>query len=280
VWRTVEREKVNGLTVVGDAVARPLLDAWDRAGGYDASSLFSFSNGGAPMSPATRERVFATLPHVIVADGFGSSEAGTQGSMRVAAGDRRAGASLVRFDEPAKPTIVVAADGNEVSPGSGGVGQVLAGGRLPLGYYKDPDKTARTFPTFNGQRYSIPGDWAKVAADGTIELLGRGSVSINTGGEKVFPEEVEEAVKLHPAVVDAVVVGIPDDRFGEVIAAVVALNDGDVASSEEISDAVRGHLAGFKRPRHVFVVDEVPRGPNGKADYAWAKRIATEQVET
>ncbi len=128
-------------------------------------------------------------------------------------------------------------DGREIEPGSDEIGLLALGGPIPLGYYKDPEKTARTFPTFDGQRYSIPGDWARVAADGTIELLGRGSVSINTGGEKVFPEEVEEAVKLHPAVVDAVVVGVPDDRFGEVIAAVVALNEGDAATSEEIADS-------------------------------------------
>ena len=170
-------------------------------------------------------------------------------------------------------------DGREIEPGSEEIGLLALGGPIPLGYYKDPEKTARTFPTFGGQRYSIPGDWATVAADGTIELLGRGSVSINTGGEKVFPEEVEEAVKLHPAVVDAIVVGVPDDRFGEVIAAVVALDDGptrdDATRSPTRCAATSPASSG---PRHVVVVDKVPRGPNGKADYAWAKALAKEQA--
>jgi fatty-acyl-CoA synthase len=148
-----------------------------------------------------------------------------------------------------------------------------------VGYYKDPKKTAETFRVVDGKRYSIPGDYATVEEDGTITLLGRGSVSINSGGEKIFPEEVEEAVKQHPAVADAVVVGVPDERFGEAIAAVVALVPGRNADADEISDAVeRSGLARFKRPRHVVVVDAVPRGPNGKADYAWARKTARARV--
>jgi 3-oxocholest-4-en-26-oate---CoA ligase len=210
----------------------------------------------------------------ICLDSLGSSE-GVGFASQVSIPGGSATTAKFQIGEHAK---VLTEDGREIAPGSEEIGLLALGGPIPLGYYKDPEKTARTFPTFNGNRYSIPGDWARVAEDGTIELLGRGSVSINTGGEKVFPEEVEEAVKLHPAVVDAVVVGIPDERFGEVIAAVVALNEGEDATSEDIADSARGRLAGFKRPRHVFVVDAVPRGPNGKADYAWAKRIATEQA--
>ena len=278
VWRTVAEERVNLLTVVGDAVARPLLDAWDRAGGYDASTLYSFSNGGAAMSPATRERIFATLPHVMVTDGFGSSEAGTQGAMRVAAGARPEGASLVRFDTPTKPTIVVDETGAEVVPGSGQVGQVLAGGRLPLGYYNDPAKTAATFVERDGQRWLATGDMATVGADGAIELLGRGSVSINTGGEKVFPEEVESALKSHPAVYDCLVVGVPDDRWGSAVTAVVAPVAGQAPAPEDLAAHVRSTLAGYKAPKHVVVVDAIVRSPSGKADYRWAQRTAAAAV--
>jgi acyl-CoA synthetase (AMP-forming)/AMP-acid ligase II len=279
VWLTVEREQVNGLTVVGDAVARPLLDAWDRAGGYDVTSLFTFSNGGAPMSPSTRERVFATLPaHVGLADGFGSSEAGTQVSMRVSAKNRPADDSPVRFNAPAKPTIVVDDDGHEVIPGSGAVGHVLAGGRLPLGYYNDPDKTAATFVERDGQRWLVTGDVATVTADGSIELRGRGAVSINTGGEKVFPEEVEEALKTYPGIRDAVAVGIPDDRFGEAVTAVGEVADGADVEPDAVIDHVRSKLAVYKAPKRVFVIDTIGRAPNGKVDYKGLTAWAREQV--
>ena len=284
-WRAIAEENVNLLTVVGDAVARPLLDAWDAAAAagapHDASSLFSFSNGGAPMSPATRERVFATLPHVMVTDGFGSSEAGTQGAMRVAAGDRPAGSSLVRFDQPTKPTIVVDAGdvaGPEVEPGSGEAGQVLAGGRLPLGYHGDPDKTAATFVERDGVRWLVTGDMATVGADGAIELLGRGSVSINTGGEKVHPEEVEGALKGHPAVYDCLVVGVPDDRWGSAVTAVVQPVPGTAPALDELAAHCKATLAGYKAPKHLVLVDAIVRSPSGKADYRWAKEAAEKSV--
>ena len=184
-------------------------------------------------------------------------------------------ATTARFSIGAN-TKVFTEDGTEVVPGSDEVGFLALGGPIPLGYYKDPEKSAKTFRTFGGNRYSVPGDFAKVLTDGTIELLGRGSVVINTGGEKVFPEEVEEAIKLHPAVHDVLVVGIPDDRFGEAITAVVALNGGASATEEEIGETVKANLAGFKRPRTVVFVEQVRRGPNGKADYAWAKETARE----
>jgi acyl-CoA synthetase (AMP-forming)/AMP-acid ligase II len=293
VWRAVAAENVNALTVVGDAVARPLLDAWDRAVAAgetpDISSLFSLSNGGAPMAPATRERIFATFPHLMVTDGFGSSEAGTQGAMRVAAGDRPAGSSLVRFDQPAKPTIVVDADGTDVAPGSGVAGQVLAGGRLPLGYYNDAEKTAAMFVERDGERWLVTGDMATVGPDGAIELLGRGSVSINTGGEKVFPEEVEGVLKAHPAVYDCLVVGVPDDRWGTAVAAVVQPAAGSAAGStaettaptlDELAEHCKASLAGYKAPRHLVVVDAIVRSPSGKADYRWAREIAEKATET
>ncbi len=277
-WRAVADERVNLLTVVGDAVARPLLDAWDRAVAagdpYDASSLFSLSNGGAPMAATTRERIFATLPHVMLTDGFGSSEAGTQGAMRVAAGERPPGASLVRFDQPTKPTIVIDADGDEVVPGSGTVGAVLAGGRLPLGYYNDPAKTAATFVERDGQRWLVTGDMATVAADGSIELMGRGSVSINTGGEKVFPEEVEGVLKAHPAVYDCLVVGVPDDRWGSAVAAVVQPVAGTEPTLAELAAHCRAELAGYKVPKRLVLVEGIERSPSGKADYRWARQVA------
>ena len=278
VWRTVGTEGVNMMTVVGDAVARPLLDAWDRAGGYDVPSLYSFSNGGAPMAPATRERIFATLPQVMVTDGFGSSEAGTQGAMRVAAGERREGASLVRFDVPTKPTIVVGPDGTEVAPGSGEVGQVLAGGRLPVGYYNDPERTAATFVERGGERWLVTGDMATVGADGAIELLGRGSVAINSGGEKVFPEEVEGVLKGHPGVYDCLVVGVPDERWGTAVAAVVQPTPGAEVTLENLAAHTKASLAGYKAPKHLVLVDVVVRSPSGKADYRWAKAAAVEAL--
>jgi 3-oxocholest-4-en-26-oate---CoA ligase len=278
VWRTVGTEGVNMMTVVGDAVARPLLDAWDRAGGYDVPSLYSFSNGGAPMAPATRERIFAILPQVMVTDGFGSSEAGTQGAMRVAAGERREGASLVRFDVPTKPTIVVGPDGTEVAPGSGEVGQVLAGGRLPVGYYNDPERTAATFVERGGERWLVTGDMATVGADGAIELLGRGSVAINSGGEKVFPEEVEGVLKGHPGVYDCLVVGVPDERWGTAVAAVVQPTPGAEVTLENLAAHTKASLAGYKAPKHLVLVDVVVRSPSGKADYRWAKATAVEAL--
>ena len=277
-WRAIAAESVNLITVVGDAVARPLLDAWDAAGAagtpYDASSLFSVSNGGAPMSPATRQRIFATLPHVMVTDGFGSSEAGTQGAMRVAAGAGAPAASMVRFDQPTKPTIVVGPDGDEVAPGSGVAGQVLAGGRLPLGYLNDPDKTAATFVERGGSRWLVTGDMATVGADGAIELLGRGSVSINTGGEKVFPEEVEGALKGHPSVYDCLVVGVPDDRWGSAVTAVVQPVPGTTPGLDELAAHCKASLASYKAPKRLVVVDRIVRSPSGKADYRWAKQTA------
>jgi acyl-CoA synthetase (AMP-forming)/AMP-acid ligase II len=283
VWRAVESEGVNGLTVVGDAVARPLLDAWDRAAAagrpYDASSLFSFSNGGAPMAASTRERVFATLPHVMVTDGFGSSEAGTQGAMRVAAGERPAGSSLVRFDQPAKPTIVLDDEGREVVPGSGRPGHVLAGGRLPLGYYNDPGETAEVFVERGDGRWLVTGDMATVGADGAIELLGRGSVSINTGGEKVFPEEVEGTLKGHPSVYDCLVVGVPDERWGSAVAAVVQAAPGAAPTLAELAAHCKVTMAGYKAPRHLVVVDAIVRSPSGKADYRWARDVAEKAVQ-
>jgi 3-oxocholest-4-en-26-oate---CoA ligase len=279
VWRTIGAEGVNGLTVVGDAVARPLLDEWDRSGPYDVSSLAVFSNGGAPMSSSTKERVLATLPNVFLVDGFGSSEAGTQGSTRITAGDVSHGSGIVTFDEPAKPTIVVGADGRRVVPGSGEVGNVMAGGRLPLGYYKDPVKTAAVFVEREGERWLITGDMAAVAADGSIELRGRGSGTINTGGEKVFPEEVEAALRAHPDVYDCLVVGVADARWGRAVTAVVHPVEGTEPTLDDLASHCKARLAGYKAPKGLVLVDQIVRSPSGKADYRWAQATAEKAAQ-
>jgi acyl-CoA synthetase (AMP-forming)/AMP-acid ligase II len=280
VWRAVAAEGVQSMTVIGDAVARPLLDEWDRAGGYDASSLFSFSNGGAPMSQATKERVFRTLPHVLLVDGFGSSEAGTQGASRITADQRESGASLVTFDAPTKPILVVdhvgdGEAGDPVEPGSGQVGHVLSGGRLPLGYHNDPERTAATFVARGGERWLVTGDMATVAADGSIGLLGRASGVVNTGGEKVFPEEVEGVLKAHPAVYDCLVVGVDDERWGSAVCAVVQPVPGeDTPTLDDLVAHCRDRLAGYKAPKRLVLVDGVVRSPTGKPDYRWAAAAA------
>ena len=281
LWRAVERNRVTQMAIVGDAFGRPMLraleEAKERGEPYDISSVVLVISSGVMW---TAEVKAGLMQHggFLCFDSLGSSE-GVGFANQISAPGSETTTAKFQIGENAR---VLTEDGREVTPGSDEIGLLALGGPIPLGYYKDEQKTAATFRTFEGKRYSIPGDWAKVAADGTVELLGRGSVSINTGGEKVFPEEVEEAVKLHPAVADAVVVGIPDEKWGEAIAAVVALDEAERASGEdlasEIADAARGRLAGFKRPKHVIVVDRVPRGPNGKADYAWAKRTAAERV--
>ncbi|MGH9213479.1 MAG: AMP-binding protein [Acidimicrobiales bacterium] len=302
VWQAIEGEGVNVVTVVGDAVARPLLDEWDAAiaagRSYDASSLFVFSNGGAPLSASAKQRVFTALPNVMLTDGFGSSEAGTQGASRLTAADvaaelgneRGAGGAattddpvgssgttsrLVRFDQPAKPTIVVGPDGDEVAPGSGVVGQVLAGGRLPIGYYKDPERTSAAFVERDGGRWLVTGDMATVEADGSIALLGRGSGAINTGGEKVFAEEVEGVLKAHPAVYDCVVVGVADDRWGSAVTAVVQPEPDAAVALDDLVAHCKERIAGYKAPKRLVVVDRVVRSPSGKPDYRWAKDVAT-----
>jgi acyl-CoA synthetase (AMP-forming)/AMP-acid ligase II len=273
IWRTVEREHVSTTTVVGDAMARPLCDAWDRHGPFDVSSLFAFSNGGAPLTASTKARLLDMLPGVVLTDGFGSSETGIQGSTRVQVGEQVGGTA--RFESLAGGTVVLDEHGRPVEAGSGQVGWLAHHGHIPLRYHNAPDKTAETFLEVDDVRYVRSGDMATVDADGTLHLLGRGSVCINTGGEKVFPEEVEAALKAHPAVYDAVVVGVPDERWGEQVAAVVRVTGGHgVPSLEELAEHCRGHLAGYKVPRRLCIVEEVVRSPAGKADYRWAKQVA------
>jgi fatty-acyl-CoA synthase len=277
LWQTVQRERVTQIAIVGDAFAKPMLRALEEADArgepYDLSSLVLVISSGVMWSESVKRALIERHP-MIAYDSLGSSE-GVGFANAITSTDSKGETAKFGIGPNTK---VFTDDGLEVQPGSGDVGHLAVGGNIPLGYYKDPEKTAETFRVVDGKRYSIPGDYATVELDGTITLLGRGSVSINSGGEKIFPEEVEEAVKHDPEVADVVVVGVPDDRFGEVIAAVVEVSGGESPTSEEIADSVRGHLAGFKRPRHVVIVDRVVRGPNGKADYAWAKSLAKENV--
>ena len=271
VWRTVEKHKVNLLFFTGDAMGRPLLDALE-SGNFDISadlaSLFVLSSTAALFSPSLKERFCELLPNRIITDSIGSSETGFGGSSIVAKGQTHAGGPRVSID---KKTVVLDDDGNEVVPGSGVRGILAKRGNIPIGYYKDEKKTAETFRTINGVRYAIPGDYAMVEADGTVTMLGRGSVSINSGGEKIYPEEVEGALKGHPDVFDALVVGVPDPRFGQHVAAVVAPRKGTHPTLAELDAFVRRDIAGYKVPRSLWIVDEVKRSPAGKPDYKWAK---------
>jgi acyl-CoA synthetase (AMP-forming)/AMP-acid ligase II len=280
VWATVAEERVNMLTVIGDAVAKPLLDAWDAAGPdrWDVSSLFAISNGGAPLSAGCKARILERFPHVLVTDGFGSSEAGIQGSSRVAAADAPGTGGTVRFDRGTKPLLVLGDDDRPVEPGSGVVGRIVTGGRLPLGYHRDPEKTAATFLEVDGERWLVTGDLATVADDGTIDLLGRGATSINTGGEKVHPEEVEGVLLAHPSVVDVLVVGVPDERWGSAVTALVQAAPGAELTLDDVVRHCKAHLAGYKVPKRLVLVDEVVRSPAGKADYRWAAATAAAAV--
>ena len=272
VWRTIGAEHVSTTTVVGDAMARPLCDDWDANGPYEVSSLFAFSNGGAPLAAATKDRIQAILPNVVLTDGFGSSETGIQGSSRLEPGRRSAGTA--RFDSVADGTVVLDDDLRPVEPGSGVIGRVGQSGYLPLRYHNAPERTAETFVEIDGRRYVLNGDMATVEADGSVVLLGRGSVSINTGGEKVFPEEVEGVLKGHPAVYDVVVVGVPHERWGEQVTAVVQPVDGVTPELDDLAAFARDQLAGYKVPRGLVIVEHIERSPAGKADYRWARAAA------
>ena len=265
IWTLVQEHRVNMITVVGDAMMRPLLDHYADHGEIDASSLFALASGGALLAPATKQQAAALLPNVILIDVFGSSETGTAGS--------RAGAETETFSVGAD-TIVLDDDLRPVEPGSGVVGRLARCGHVPLGYYKDEAKTKETFAEFAGHRWVMPGDRATVEADGTIRLLGRGSGCINTGGEKVFPEEVEAVLKGHPDVLDVLVVGVPDDRWGATVTAVVQTRSGQALSLEALREHARADLAGYKLPRLVVPVETIVRGPNGKPDYRWAESVA------
>jgi acyl-CoA synthetase (AMP-forming)/AMP-acid ligase II len=271
--RLAERERVLSIPVVGDAIARPLLDEIEK-GDYDLSGLVTVSNGGAPLSPTVRERILAALPHIMVLDAVGSSESGMQLTTMAAAGtDSRTATFTAQGD-----TTVIASDYSRIlSPGDG-EGWLARRDLIPLGYLGDEAKTARTFPTIDGVRWSVPGDKAVILEDGSIELLGRDSVTINTGGEKVFAEEVERAVAAHPSVYDVVVVGRPSERWGSEVVAIVQLAEGNSATDDELAEVCTRSIARYKIPKAFIRTAKVMRSPAGKADYRWAKAVAQESL--
>jgi len=273
VWRLIDAEKVQLLMITGDAMARPLMDdLLVNRDKYDLSSLFAISSTAALFSQSLKDAFLEQFENIVVTDAIGSSEGGANGITVVAKGAPVQGGPTVTA---IKEAIVVDDDLNPIPPGTGQIGRLARSGNLPIGYYKDPEKTAATFITApNGKRYVIPGDFARLEEDGTITLLGRGSVCINSGGEKIFPEEVENALKSHPDVFDAVVVGVPDERFGETVAAVVHLRDGATTTLEQLQEHSRGHIAGYKVPRRLTTVGAIVRSPAGKPDYRWAKDTA------
>jgi 3-oxocholest-4-en-26-oate---CoA ligase len=273
LWRTVEHHGVKTLVIVGDAFARPMLRALDDRAAtgapYDTSSLTQIVSSGAMFSTEAKQGLMAHVDGLVILDVLGSSEGGMGQHVSAGTDDGSTGTFALN------PGVVVFDEHDRlVEPGSDVVGMVAStSGNVPLGYYKDPEKSARTFREIDGIRYTFHGDMATVAADGTVTLLGRGSHCINTGGEKVFPEEVEEAVKTHPSVRDCLVFGVDDERFGQRVAAVVSIEPGADVTPEELVEHTRSRISHFKTPRAVTIVDEVPRAPNGKADYVAARAL-------
>ena len=272
---TIERRRVTAATIVGDAFARPIADLLDaEPGRYDISSLAIMSSSGVMWTRAVKEALLRHNDRLLLVDGFASSEAIGLGSS-VMSKDQTIEVASFTLGPNCK---VFTEDHREVLPGSGESGMVAVRGNLPVGYYKDADKTARTFPVIDGVRYSIPGDWVRVEADGSLTLLGRGSNCINTAGEKVYPEEVEEALKHHESVADALVVGLPDDRWGQSVNAVVALEPGHALDEDALRQFVHGRLAGYKVPKRIFARATLERAPNGKANYALIREFAEAEL--
>jgi acyl-CoA synthetase (AMP-forming)/AMP-acid ligase II len=268
--RLIEREKVNTVSLVGDAMARPLAEALDEPdANYDLSSLFVVSSAGAVFSDAVRDQLKQHLPDIFLVDAYGASETGHQGTMAAESSPEKG----LRFTMNER-TAVLDDDLRPIVPGSGVVGRVALKGHVPLGYYNDPEKTATTFKEIDGVRWVLPGDMATVEEDGTVLVFGRGSVCINSGGEKIYPEEVEAALKSHPDVFDAVVVGVPDEKWGERVTALVQAREGHTPDPEDVAAHCRTKVAGYKVPRQIHVLDELVRSPSGKADYPWARKTA------
>ncbi|MEM9746784.1 MAG: acyl-CoA synthetase [Actinomycetota bacterium] len=272
---SVERYGINSTSIVGDAFAKPILRALDaEPDRWDISSLRVVVSSGVMWSKQVKDGLLRHNPRLILVDALGSSEAIGMATNTTTAGSADETAKF----ELGENTRVVTDDGRDVVPGSGELGRVALRGRTPIGYYKDEKKSASTFLSIDGDRYSIPGDYATVEADGTISLKGRGSQCINTGGEKVYPEEVEEVLKLHPDVADAAVVGLPDEKWGEAINALVELHAGAELDAEALVSHVKQTLAGYKAPKKIFEIDTIGRAPNGKLDYKGLKATAAERA--
>lgn len=260
----ITSEKVQRLAIVGDAFSKPVVAALNaNPGRWDISSLLLVVSSGIMWSQDVKEALLRHHPNMMLVDAFASSEAMGMGAS-ISSGT--SAATTAKFT-PGEDARVIRPDGTSVEPGSGEIGMVAVKGRTPIGYYKDPEKSAQTFPVLNGERWSVPGDHATLEADGSLTLLGRGSVCINTGGEKVFPEEVEVALRSHEAITDAVAVGVPDERWGEAVCAVVEPMEGASVDASDLVAHVKSRLAAFKAPRHVVVVSSIGRAANGKADY-------------
>ncbi|MGZ6975146.1 MAG: acyl-CoA synthetase [Acidimicrobiia bacterium] len=273
IWRLVAREKVNVLGITGDAMARPLADSLEKLHDeLDLSSLISIGSSAAIFSQSIKDQLMKLLPNILVVDSIGATETGMNGIKIAEVGEKSHGGPATV--KPSRDSIVVDDDLSLIEPGSGKVGRVARTGNIPLGYYKDPERTAQTFIEVDGTRYAIPGDFATVEADGQVTLLGRGSIVINTGGEKVFPEEVEGVLKSHPDVFDVLVVGVSDERWGERVTAVVQAREGRTPSVEDLDAHCRTQIAAYKAPKQVFLVDQISRAPSGKPDYPWAKEYA------
>ena len=273
VWRLVGDEKVNSVMITGDAMGKPLIESLDDEGtDHDLSSLLAVVSSAALFSAPVKDQFFEHLPNLVITDAIGSSEGGNNGMTVVTAGNTamKSGPTVHLLGE----TVVFDENLELVEPGSGVIGKIARSGDIPLGYYNDPKKTAEVFIEVRGTRYVMPGDYATVEADGSITLLGRGSIVINSGGEKIFPEEVESAVRSHPDVMDAIVCGAPDERWGQTVAAIVQPRVGHEAPSlESLQEHCRESIAGYKLPRRLYVVDAVERSPSGKPDYTWAAAI-------
>ncbi len=278
-WRLVEQEKVNGIMITGDAMGRPLVEALvTEQDKRDLSSFFLLVSSAAVFSPTVKDDFFNHFPNLMMIDSVGASEVGNNGAVLISKDNTKMGAGGPTIS-PLGGTVVLDEDLKPVGPGSDVIGKIARYGHIPLEYYKDPVKSAEVYVTsVDGTRYSMPGDFARVEPDGQITLLGRGSVCINSGGEKIYPEEVEAAVKSHPDVYDAVVVGVPDERWGSRVAAVIQARDGATPELESIQDHCRSKIAGYKVPRELHFVTTMQRSPSGKADYPWAKRIALGEV--
>ena len=273
MFQVVQEKKATLAVVVGDSFVKPMIRALDEATAkgtpYDASSLKMIASSGVMWTSEVKEALLERIEHVVLLDAMGSSE----GSMGTSISMKGLPPKTAKF-AVAPTTKVFTDDDREVQPGSGEIGKVAAGGAVPLGYYKDPEKSSKTFRTINGVRYSFPGDMATVEADGSLTLLGRGSQVINSGGEKIFPEEVEEAVKRVEGVLDCLVVGIDDEKFGQAVTAVASLSPGAKVEEAAIIANVKTQLAGYKAPKRVVFVTQIPRAPNGKADYKTARDMA------
>jgi acyl-CoA synthetase (AMP-forming)/AMP-acid ligase II len=274
VWRTIEKHKAQVILIVGDAMARPMIEALQQ-GSYDTSSIVAIASSAALFSPSVKEQYLATLPNVVITDSIGSSETGFSGLGIVQKGLVQTGGPRVKIDAA---NLVIDEDNKPVGPGI--VGRLARGGHIPLGYYKDKTKTAALFVEVDGKRYVVPGDFARVEEDGTVTLLGRGNMCVNTAGEKVFPEEVEGALKSHPDVFDALVIGVPDDRLGQRVAALVQARPDRVPTLSELDAHARTEIAGYKVPRSLWLVNEIKRSPSGKPDYRWALAYAKEHEAT